>query len=223
MDFLHKLYPTRPAREGGHPAHIYKSRFAADQTPACAGVAESYTRSLMNGFQNFAVVIFVLLLAMPAFAEAPKGKEKDKAPPQEITERGWTLRCPDVKKGEKKYCEIFQRLDMKDAADARVAEFAIGFPEDEKKNVARGVIVLPLGILLESGVAMKIDDNEPFVFKTRYCTNAGCFSYVSLSKDLLTSLRKGKTVTFQFKSFAGQDVNLIMNLVGFEKSLKEIL
>lgn len=176
----------------------------------------------MNKFQKYAWVIcaaFLLIAGSAVAAEKSSAETKDAAP--SVVERGWALRCPEEQKDKKKQCEVFQRLDMKDSSAARVAEFAVGFPD--KKEPARGVVILPLGILLEQGVSMKIDDGKPFVFKTRYCTNAGCFSYVNLDKTLLGSLKKGKAVAFQFKSATGQDINLIMNLSGFEKSLKEIL
>jgi invasion protein IalB len=165
-------------------------------------------------------VASAFLFITSVFAEEAKKEETAKADSgTEIVEMGWQKRCADKKSEEAKKCEIFQRLAIK-KSDMRVAEFAIGFPE--KKDTARGVVVLPLGILLEPGVAMKIDDGKPFVFKARYCVNAGCFSYINLDKSILDSMKKGKLASFFFKTAEGQDVNLIMNLTGFEKAMKGI-
>lgn len=167
-----------------------------------------------------AVAAALLFFVDSAVAGKDDKDQKGTTPPAVA----WTMRCQPQKEGEsapeKKSCEIFQRLIVKESS-ARVAEFAIGFPDGS--DVARGVVVLPLGILLQPGVEMKIDESKPYAFKVRYCTNAGCFAYVNLDKDILDSMRKGKSAAFFFKSADGKDVNLSMTLSGFDAALKEIM
>jgi invasion protein IalB len=184
----------------------------------------------MNSFQKYCVALFAVLvlgvIAGSSFADEAKKDPAKTAPGNQVVERGWTQRCPEQKpdqKPGKKLCEIFDRIDMKESS-MRVAEFAVGFPQEKglEKDAARGVVVLPLGILLDVAVQMKIDDGKPLVFKNRFCTNAGCFSFISLGKDILDSMKKAKAVAFLFKTSEGQNVNLIMTLGGFEKALQEI-
>ena len=184
----------------------------------------------MKSLKNYCRILFAVLIlgttAMPSSAEEAKEAAAKKAPSNEVVERGWKQRCPKqnlLQKLKKKQCEVFQRIDVKESS-MRVAEFAVGFPSEKtlEKGAARGVVILPLGILLEQGVEMKVDTAKPLAFKSRYCTNAGCFSYLNLSKDLLDFMKKAKTVTFVFKTSEGQNVNLIMSLNGFEKALKGI-
>jgi len=181
----------------------------------------------MNNFQKCGGVLFAALMigtvAASSFAgETKKAPETAKAASSEMVESGWKQRCLE-QKTEKKQCEIFQRIDTKDT-HLRVAEFALGFPheKDLEKGTARGVIILPLGILLEPGFAMKVDAGKPVSFKPRFCTVAGCVSYVNLGKDIIDSLKKSKTVTFMFQTDNGQNVNLVMSMGGFETGLKEI-
>lgn len=177
----------------------------------------------MNSFQKYCAAILIVLFAVaasPAFAEDKAAAAAKKAPTNEVVERGWTKRCLEQPKGSTapKNCEVFQRADIKESG-LRLAEFAIGFPEEkDKKDAVRGVVALPLGILLENGISMKIDDGKPVMFKSRYCTAAGCFSYISVDKALIASMKKGKNIVFQFKTSEGQDVNLIMGLQGFDKA-----
>lgn len=153
--------------------------------------------------------------------EAAKG-DANAAPKNEMVERGWTKRCVENKKDEKKYCEAFQRLDMKEGS-ARVAEIAIGLPEKpDKKSAARGAVILPLGVLLSESVGMKVDDGKAVSFNVRFCTNGGCAAYINISKELLDEMKKSKRVTFFFKTFEGQNVNLVLTMEGFEKVLKEL-
>jgi invasion protein IalB len=184
----------------------------------------------MSNFKKYCGILCTVLVlaiaAAPSFAEDIKKDPAKKSDGNEIVERGWTARCPkskDKQPVEKKQCEIFQRIDMKKNS-MRVAEFAIGFPQEKglASDAARGVVILPLGILLEQGAEMKIDDGRPLAFKSRFCTNAGCFAYITLSRKTLDSMKKAKAATFSFKTADGRKVNLIMGLGSFEKALGEI-
>lgn len=164
-----------------------------------------------------------VVLAEDAKAPAPKAAT---TPTNEVLERGWDLRCPDEKteKQDKKQCEAFQRLDLK-GSEMRVAELAIGFPKENKaieKGGALGAVVLPLGILLDEPLSMKIDDGKPMSFRVRYCTAAGCVAYVAINKSMLETMRNGKKTSFDFKTADGQNVNIVMTLTGLDKILKDM-
>lgn len=160
------------------------------------------------------------ILALIAILSTAHAEEKPAAAPAqkpiEMQETGWTKRCQDK---DKKQCEIFQLLAVKDSK-ARVAEFALGFPEE--KNIGRGGVILPLGILLEDGVTLKIDEGKPYLFKVRYCANDGCVAFLKVDDTLLSSLQKGKQITLSMKSATGQNINLVLSLSGFGKALSDI-
>lgn len=130
----------------------------------------------------------------------------------------WSKRCSDVN-GEER-CEIFQQIVVKETG-ARVAEFALGFPNG-KKSTASGVIVVPLGILLEEGATMQVDDNRPFSFRIRYCLKNGCFAFVDMDKKILKTLKKGKGATITVLNAGGQKISIPVSLIGLTKALKEI-
>ena len=179
-------------------------------------------KNIVNIF--FLFVVFMMLSAS-SFAAKPSADKKGKG--IELVASEWRSRCgKDEKTGKesKDKCEVYQRISVK-KTKARIAEMALGFPIDEKgkkSKSARGVVILPLGILLENGIVMKIDDEKPAVFKVRFCTNSGCVAYVNLDKKLLTSMKKGKNINFIFKSSVGQDVNIVMSLKGFTWALTKL-
>jgi invasion protein IalB len=158
-------------------------------------------------------------------APAAKGAPSAAAADNTIVDKGWTVRCPDkAKSTDKKNCEIFTRLEMKSSA-MRVAEFAVGFPQDKTlpAGTARGAIILPLGILLQSGSSsISVDNGTPFAFSSRYCTAAGCFSSVNLDKEILGSMKKGKLLNIFFKTADGHDAHAVMDLSSFPKALSSI-
>ncbi len=135
----------------------------------------------------------------------------------------WTVRCNKNEDGTENRdpgsCEIFQRLVVQESGQ-RVAEFAIGFPADQDN--ARGVVILPLGILLEPGMQMIIDEGEPFTFRPRYCNANGCFAFLSLSDELLEKLKRGSQASILFLDTSGQTIRVNMSLKGITKALEEI-
>ncbi len=127
----------------------------------------------------------------------------------------WSVRCND----NKDYCEVYWRAVNAETGQ-RVAEFAIGYPEDSK--AARGVLILPLGVLLTEELQMQVDAGQPFKFKVRYCDAGGCVAFLNLNDQLLGVLRAGSTATVKMKSFQGQDVNIGIPLTGLKRTLEQI-
>ncbi|MCB9990858.1 MAG: invasion associated locus B family protein [Rhodospirillales bacterium] len=160
------------------------------------------------------ILVALAMTAALGLSGTPVASQEPQATPAPGS--AWTVRCQEQDKG---HCEIFQRLVVQETGK-RMAEFAIGFPEDKK--TARGVMILPLGILLTDGVQMQIDDQQPFKFKVRFCTNDGCFAYLNLNDAVLGMLQKGNKATIRFKSMQGQEIDLPISLSGFTKALQEI-
>lgn len=130
----------------------------------------------------------------------------------------WGTRCEKDAKGRAQACEMYQRLvDMQ--SGMRVAEFAIGF---HGGNTARGVIVLPLGILLPGGVTMSIDDQESFKFSVRYCTAQGCIAHVDLDDNLIALMKANGQAIFRYRTYQGEMIKMPMTLAGFTKAYNEI-
>lgn len=178
-----------------------------------------------------AVLAFLLLGGDDATAPAQKmaqtssQQELSDAPAQAQPTEAWLTRCEEPQEGTETttpYCEVFQALVMQET-NQRFAEFAVGFPQDaSEKGIARGVIVLPLGILLTDGIQMQIDDGQKYKFQVRYCGNNGCFAFVNLNKGLLDELRKGSETKIIAKATTGQDMIIKMTLKGFKKALQKI-
>jgi invasion protein IalB len=198
----------------------------------------------MNKSYKYGIAVFIALIAgagiastyalgakkeapAPTAAAAPAAPASAQPATQTtdantVVDTGWSQRC-DEKKDGKKYCEVFARLAMKDS-HMRVAEVTIGFPQDNSlpKGVARGVIIMPLGVLLESGATMAVDSGESFSFKSRFCIQGGCYAFVNLKKNILDSMKKGKNLNIYFKTADGHDMRLALGLKGFDKALDKL-
>jgi len=175
--------------------------------------------------------VFILLLLTSLVSVNPKiSSAEDKAAPASaeqtqisFEESGWEHRCqidPETKKENKDRCEIYKVLKVK-GSQGKVAEFAVG-RNIKDKNVFNGVVIAPLGVLLEEGILLKIDDGKPVMFKPRFCAQIGCVSYITLDTALLDTMKKGNKISFIFRSYNGQKVNIDMQLSGFTKAVKGI-
>lgn len=155
-------------------------------------------------------------------ASAASGQAVNQAASPEDAEP-WKIRCnneeaqkSDSKRGK---CEVFQQLIVKESKQ-RFAEFAIGFPEGQKE--ARGIMILPLGILLEAGVEMQIDDKQPFKFKVRYCEPGGCAAFLSLNDSVLDMFNNGKIAKVTLQTAQGKTLSFEMSLKGFADQFKQV-
>ncbi len=136
----------------------------------------------------------------------------------------WTVRCGEKKEGDTAaaHCEIFQRLVSKDSGQ-RVTEFAVGYPDGPGAGRdARGVIVLPLGVVVDEGMDMQIDEGQKFKFRVRYCMAKGCLAFINLNDNLLAALSSGGEARITGKAFNGQEVNIRISLDGFGGALRKI-
>lgn len=135
----------------------------------------------------------------------------------------WKIRCnsDEAKTAENKRgkCEVFQQLMVQESKQ-RFAEFAIGFPEGQTE--ARGIMILPLGVLLEPGVEMQIDDQQSFKFKIRYCEPGGCAAFLSLNDQVLDMMRNGKVAKITLQSAQGKSLTFEMSLQGFGDVFKQV-
>lgn len=142
--------------------------------------------------------------------------------------KAWANRCDEMKdkdgKPAGKYCETFQRLsvvsgegDKKQAQ--RVAEFAIGFPPADKGK-ASGVLILPLGVVVDSDIKIQIDDKDVMKFRVRYCDGGGCAAIMKLDSGLIDKMRKGKVMTVKAMAFNGKPVDVPFRLDGLGEALE---
>ena len=164
--------------------------------------------------------LFVCAAALVFCLAAPPCHARDKDPaPADAGANTWTLRCEGEEGDPARKCEIFQRLIAPESGE-RVAEFAIGFPQG--KTDARGVIVLPLGILVSDPVEMAIDENPAFQFRVRYCATQGCVAVVNINPELLAMFKKGRQARIVGKTYRGQPVAITMSLTGFTRAIERL-
>lgn len=132
----------------------------------------------------------------------------------------WLTRCDKDDEGNFKHCEIYSRLNLPNTKK-RVAEFAIGYSK-ESAGVARGVIVLPLGVFVQDDVVLSVDGKAYLNTKVSYCLESGCYAPISLPDQIITKMKKGDEAALTFKGRNGKPFLVRIPLTGFTKTIKEI-
>ena len=84
---------------------------------------------------------------------------------------------------------------------------------DAKSRLMR--VVAPLGVLLPSGLGLKIDQNDVGRAGFVRCLPNGCIAEVVMDDELIKKMRAGKTATFIIFQTPEEGIGFPMSLAGF--------
>lgn len=124
----------------------------------------------------------------------------------------WMLKCDGQGEAVQK-CYVFQTLHLRQTGQ-RVLTVVVG---NLGPNSARIVhFTAPLGIHLPAGVALKIDDGEPFAATVETCAADGCKFTIPLDDPILRSLQQGRVMRVGFlDSVTRRQITVAISLLGF--------
>jgi invasion protein IalB len=97
-----------------------------------------------------------------------------------------------------------------------VTAVALIEPEGETRKLIR--VTVPLGMQLQHGTRMIIDQEPPATAPYFMCFPNGCMADYEASADLVNKLKKGKTLTVQAINMQGQAISLPLPLADFAKA-----
>ncbi|KAB2763171.1 invasion associated locus B family protein [Brucella anthropi] len=135
----------------------------------------------------------------------------------------WTVLCGINTDGDKKtkVCSMQQEQvrQVKNGPSQRVLAVEL----QPKDKGLEGVLVLPLGLKLDKGATLKIDegkasDASPF----RTCVFAGCIVDIKADDKMAASLGKGKAIAVKTVSDEGKDADFSISLNGFQNAMNRV-
>jgi invasion protein IalB len=97
-----------------------------------------------------------------------------------------------------------------------VAAAALIEPQGEAKKIIR--ITVPLGMQLQHGTRLIIDQDTPQTAPYFMCFPNGCMADYEATADTVAKLKKGKTLTLQAINMQGQAISLPLPLTDFAKA-----
>jgi Invasion protein B, involved in pathogenesis len=89
-------------------------------------------------------------------------------------------------------------------------------PENDPKKVLR--VTLPLGMSIQPGTRVIVDNGQPMTGPYVICFNNGCMADYEASGELIGKLKKGQGLVIQGINGAGQPISLVVPLQDFAKA-----
>ena len=146
--------------------------------------------------------LLALVPADDAFAQgAVKSVHKD-----------WQIRCDTPPGAKAEQCALIQSVTAEDRANVGLTVIVLK-TADQKSPLMR--VVAPLGVLLPSGLGLKIDQADIGRAGFVRCLPNGCIAEVIMDDELIKKLRSGKTATFIIFQTPEEGIGFPMSLAGF--------
>jgi invasion protein IalB len=124
----------------------------------------------------------------------------------------WQIRCETPPGAQSEQCALFQSVIAEDRANVTLTVVVLK-TADQKSRLMR--VVAPLGVLLPSGLGLKIDQTDVGRAGFVRCLQRGCYAEVVIEDNLLKQLRTGQTATFIIFLTPEEGIGFPMSLKGF--------
>ena len=126
--------------------------------------------------------------------------------------KDWQIRCDTPPGAKSEQCALIQSVTAEDRANVGLTVIVLK-TADQKSRLMR--VVAPLGVLLPSGLGLKIDQADIGRAGFVRCLPNGCIAEVVMDDELVKKLRSGKTATFVIFQTPEEGIGFPMSLAGF--------
>lgn len=182
--------------------------------------------ALIHGFAAFTAAAAVCSVFWPvtAAAQSPStpgqtapapalGALSSDAGQPQLLYSPWTKICDKDSRGNE-VCLVIEevRLDT----GQFVASAVLMEPQGESRQILR--VTVPLGVQLQPGSRVVIDEGKPAQRPYAICFEIGCISEYAIDGEMMGELKKGQTLAIQAINSLGKPISLAMPLADFVKA-----
>ena len=136
------------------------------------------------------------------------------------THGDWQMRCEVPPGAKTEQCALVQSVAAEDRPNLTLLVIVLK-TADQKSRLLR--VVAPLGVLLPSGLGLKVDQTDVgragFV---RCMPSSGCVAEVVMEDKLIEQLRSGGTATFVIFMTPEEGVGIPLGLAGFKDGFDKL-
>ena len=150
--------------------------------------------------------------AAPAPTPTPQAQQGGQP---DLTYSFWTKICQKGPEANAKQV-CFLARDAHLESGMPVAAVVLVEPEGEAKKLLR--VTLPLGVSLQAGTRVIIDNGQPLTGPYLICLSNGCMAEYEASNELITKMKSGQILHVQGINGSGQPINIPMPLADFAKA-----
>ena len=126
--------------------------------------------------------------------------------------KDWQIRCDTPPGAKSEQCALIQSVTAEDRANVGLTVIVLK-TADAKSRLMR--VVAPLGVLLPSGLGLKIDTADVGRAGFVRCLPNGCIAEVVMDDELIKKMRTGKSATFIIFQTPEEGIGFPMSLTGF--------
>jgi invasion protein IalB len=169
-----------------------------------------HVRDALRGPRRLTALLLVPALAA-IIAAAPAGRALAQGAVKSV-HKDWQIRCDTPPGAKVEQCALIQSVTAEDRANIGLTVIVLK-TADQKSRLMR--VVAPLGVLLPSGLGLKIDNADVGRAGFVRCLPNGCIAEVVMDDELIKKLRTGKTSTFIIFQTPEEGIGFPMSLKGF--------
>jgi invasion protein IalB len=133
--------------------------------------------------------------------------------------KDWQIRCDTPPGAKNEQCALIQSVTAEDRANVGITVIVLK-TADQKSRLMR--VIAPLGVLLPSGLGLKVDDTDIGRAGFVRCLPNGCIAEVVMDDKLLEQLRNGKAATFIIFQTPEEGIGFPMSLDGFAEGYDQL-
>jgi invasion protein IalB len=131
----------------------------------------------------------------------------------------WQVRCDTPPGAQSEQCALIQSVTAEDRANVGITVILLK-TADQKSRLMR--VVAPLGVLIPSGLGLKVDNQDVGRAGFVRCLPNGCVAEVILDEKLIGQLRAGQTATFIIFQTPEEGIGFPMALKGFGEGFDKL-
>lgn len=124
----------------------------------------------------------------------------------------WELRCDTPAGAMHEQCALLQSVTAEDRPNVNLSVIVLK-TADGKNRLLR--VIAPLGVLLPSGLGLKIDNTDVGRAGFVRCLPIGCVAEVVMEDKLIQSLKNGHNATFIIFQTPEEGIGIPLDLKGF--------
>ena len=124
----------------------------------------------------------------------------------------WQVRCDTPPGAQGEQCALIQSVTAEDRPNVGLTVIVLK-TADQKSRLMR--VLAPLGVLLPSGLGLKIDKTDVGRAGFVRCLPNGCVAEVVMEDNLVKQLRTGTSATFIIFQTPEEGIGIPLSLKGF--------
>ena len=131
----------------------------------------------------------------------------------------WQIRCETPPGAQGEQCALMQSVTAEDRPNVGLTVIVLK-TSDKKSRLMR--VVAPLGVLIPSGLGLKIDNTDVGRAGFVRCLPNGCVAEVVMDDKLISEMRSGTTSTFIIFQTPEEGIGFPMSLKGFGEGYDQL-